>query len=219
MISGGVRGLQDTASAFTQIPSLLVQAGMGAMTEALTLISEILRKEHMEGPYPEEIQSRTGSLRSTFRRGSRDNIFQVRAEGTKIIGTFGSTDRRARILNEGGVIRPRNSRFLAVRTEFTKTSGGVVRAKYQQPLRQLPNTFVRMGSPRGGRQGRGTVFEKIGRRIIPIAWLVLYVLIKGRHYVEKTVAKATPQIGPIFERRLGMVITRLNQTIARIRGR
>ena len=215
-ITGKIQGLAETSSAISQIPSLLVQAGMAAMNETLTLLSKTVRDDFLRGPYPQEIERRSGSFRATFARGHADNIFQVRAEGTKIIGTFGSTDRRARILNEGGVIRPRNSRFLAVRTEFTKTSGGVVRAKYQQPLRQLPNTFVR---PIRAPRAKAAVFEKIGRRIIPIAWLVLYVLIKGRHYVEKTVSKATPQIGPIFERRFGMVITRLNQTLARVRGR
>jgi hypothetical protein len=216
-IRGKESGVNETSSAVNQIPSLLVQAGMGAMTEALELVSTILRKEHMEGPYPEEIQSRTGSLRSTFRRGHKDNIFDVKAEGTKIVGTFGSQDKRARILNEGGVIRPRHAQYLAVRTEFTKTAGGVVREKYRGPLRQVPHTFVRMGDPKGPRFARGTVFEKIGKKIIPIAWLVKYVLIKGRQYVQKTVAKATPRIPPIFERRFGEVLTRWQQTLQRFK--
>lgn len=216
MIGGRVKGLAETSSAMSQIPSLLVQAGMGAMTEVLTLLSEIVRKEHMEGPYPEEIQSRSGSFRASFRRGHRDNIFTVQAQGTKILGTFGSHDRRARILNEGGTIRPVRSQFLAIRSEFTKTSGGVVREKYQQPLRQLQHTFVRRIR---GRRAVAAVFERIGRRVVPIAWLVKEVFIRGRKFLQKTEQKATPQIGPIFERRFSMITTRFNQTLARLRGR
>lgn len=216
-VNGRLTGLAETASAISQIPSLLQQAGMGAMTESLELFSEVLRKEHMEGPYPEEIQSRTGSLRKTFRRGNPQNIFQVKAQGTKILGTFGSEDKRARILNEGGVIRPKTSQYLAVRTEFTKTPGGVVREKYRGPLRGVPNTFVRMGSAREGRQARGTVFEKIGKKIIPIAWLVLFVVIKGRRFMQKTQAKAEPKIPGIFARRFQSVLDRLQQTLDRLR--
>ncbi len=215
-ISGTAKGFSETASAFTQIPSLVKQAGMAAMTEVLELVSETLRKQYLEGPYPDEIQSRSGSFRSTFRRGHADNIWKVEAQGTKILGTFGSTDKRARILNDGGIIRPRNSRFLAVRTDFTKTAGGVVKPKYRGPLRSVPNTFVRMGSPKGGRQGRGTVFEKIGKKIIPIAWLVLFVLIKGRHFAEKTVAAVTPRVEEPFSRRFGEMISRLQQTLDRL---
>ena len=217
-IRGKISGVKETSSAISQIPSLLRQAAMGAMTESLELVSTTLRTEFLEGPYPTEIQSRSGSFRATFRRGQPKNIFRVAAEGSKITGTYGSEDIRGRILNDGGVIRPKSSKFLAVRTEFTKTPGGVVRPKYRGPLRGIPNTFVRMGSPRGGRQGRGTVFEKIGKRIIPIAWLVLYVVIKGRHFMEKTVTRASPQFGPIFQKRFDQIVTRMNDTLSRLRG-
>ena len=215
-IRGRVRGLQQTNAVVEHAKSLLLQAGHGAMTEALEMVSETLRKDYLAGPYPEEIQSRSGSFRATFRRGHRDNIFRVQSQGTKITGTFGSQDKRARILNDGGIIRPKTSQFLAVRSEFTKTAGGVVRQKYRESLRGLPNTFVR---PIRGRKAKAAVFERIGRRIIPIAWLVKFVFIKGRHYAEKTVARVGPSLPPIFRRRFDQVTTRLNQTLARIRGR
>jgi hypothetical protein len=217
-VMGKVTGLVETQSALSTLPSLFVQAGLGAMTESLEMISEILRKEHMEGPYPEEIQSRTGSFRKTFRRGQPNNIFQVTAQGSTITGTFGSTDKRARILNDGGVIYPRRGPFLAVRSDFTKTAGGVVQAKYQQPLRQIPNTFVRPIKRRRG-LAELAVWEKIGKKtIIPIAWLVRQTYHVGRKFMEKTSAKAGPMIPPIFERRFQMVIDRMNQTLAKIRG-
>lgn len=215
-IRGQVRGVQETNSAIGQILSLLIQAGEGAMTECLELLSKTVRQDFLEGPYPEEIQSRSGSLRATFRRGHKDNIFRVESQGTKIVGTFGSNDKRARILNEGGVIRPRASQFLAVRTDFTKTSGGVVRDKYRGPLRGLPNTFVR---PIRAPRAKAAVFEKIGKRIVPIAWLVRYVLIKGRHFMQKTRDTAAPQFEGIFRRRFQQVTDRMNQTLQRLRGR
>ena len=128
-----------------------------------------------------------------------------------MIGTFGSKDRRARILNDGGTIRPVRSQFLAIRTEFTKTPRGVVREKYQQPLRNLPNTFVHMRNAT-----HGTVFERIGRRIIPIAWLVKEVHIVGRNFMEKTQKVVEPLIPAIFQKRFDMLLTRLQETLRRI---
>ena len=215
-IKGKITGLAETSSALNQLPSLFQQAGIGAMTECLELYSEILRKEHMEGPYPDEIQSRSGSFRRTFRRGQPQNIFQVTARGSTITGTFGSEDQRARILNEGGVIYPRRGPFLAVRSSFTKTAGGVVQAKYQQPLRQLPNTFVRRIHHRRG-TAEAAVFEKRGRLIVPIAWLVRQVYIKGRQFMAKTLTKAAPRMPAIFERRFHMISEQMQKMLARFK--
>lgn len=213
-VRGRVTGVQETNSALSSIPSLLRQAAQGAMVECLELLSTTIRQDFLEGPYPEEIQSRTGSFRRTFRRGQPQNIFRVEAKGTMITGTFGSEDQRARILNDGGIIRPTRSQYLAVRTDFTKTAGGVVRAKYQQPLRGLPNTFVR---PIRAPKAKAAVFERLGKRVIPIAWLVKEVFIRGRHYLDKGLAKASPQFVPIFQKRFDQVIDRFNTTIARLR--
>jgi hypothetical protein len=216
-IRGKISGLAETSSAISMIPSLLKQAGLAAMTESLELFSSILRTEHLEGPYPGEIQSRSGSFRSTFRRGHPDNIFRVESQGTKITGTYGSKDKRGRLLDQGGVNYPRSGPFLAVRSEFTKTPGGVVRAKYQQPLRQIPNTFVRPIKKRRG-LAELAVWEKIGGTIIPIAWLVRQTFHVGRKFMSKTEAKAGPRIPEIFERRFQIVIDRMNQTLAKLRG-
>ena len=210
-LRGNVRGLSETVSAIGQLPSLLKQAGEGAMREVLELVSKTVRDDYLRGPYPDEIERRTGSFRATFARGHADNIFEVRSQGTTITGTFGSKDRRARILNDGGIIRPKTSQFLAVRTDFTKTSGGVVRPKYRGPLRGIPHTFVVM---RGA--SKGTVFERIGKRIFPIAWLVKQVFIRGRKYMEKTVNAVRPRIQEPFERRFGQVVSRLQDTLNRL---
>lgn len=215
-VTGQVSGLQETSSALQMLPSLLQQAAQAAMTQSLQLLSTTVREKYLMGPYPEQIERRTGSFRATFARGHPLNIWQVRAQGTQVLGTFGSSDRRARILNDGGVIRPVRSQYLAVRTEFTKDSRGAVRAKYQQPLRQLHNTFVR---PIRAPSAVAAVFERIGRRVVPIAWLVRFVLIRGRKFMESTQRDATPGIQMIFQQRMDVLITRMNDTLARIRGR
>jgi hypothetical protein len=219
-IKGQILGVRETVAAFAGIPSILRQAGQSAMTESLALFSKTVRDVYLVGPYPEYIERRTGSFRATFARGHADNIWKVEAQGSAVMGTFGSQDRRARILNDGGTIRSsRPGGYLAVRTEYTKDARGAVRAKYQQPLRNLPNTFVRMGPPRGGRQLRGTVFEKFGKRIVPIAWLVSYVVIIGRRFMERCEQQVGPRIPAIFQQKFNTVLTQLQNTLNRIGGR
>lgn len=215
IIRGSITGLAETSNAFTMLPSLLNQMAQAAMRESLEHVGESIRG-FLVGPYPEFIERRSGSFIATFRRGNSQNIFTVTSQGSVVTGTTGSTDIRGHILNDGGVIRPKTSQFLAVRTEFTKTPRGVVQAKYQQPLRNIPNTFVVMGSPKNGRQGRGTVFERRGKRIVPIAWLVKYVVIVGRKFMQKGEAKATPGIQAIFQSRVDAVLTRFNETLKRV---
>jgi hypothetical protein len=187
------------------------------MTESLALFSKTVRDVYLVGPYPTEIERRRGSFRATFARGHADNIWKVEAQGSAVMGTFGSQDRRARILNDGGTIRSsRPGGYLAVRTEYTKDARGAVRAKYQQPLRNLPNTFVR---PIRAPKAHAAVFERIGRRVVPIAWLVKEVFIKGRRFMEKTRAVVEPKIPAIFQQKFNTVFTQLQNTLNRIGGR
>lgn len=218
MIQGRQRGTAETQAALPQLMSVIRQAAVGAMTASLELFSRTLRQQYLRGPYPTEIERRTGSFAATFQRGHAENIFEVRQQGHVITGRFGSTDRRARILDEGGVIRPRHGTYLAVRSDFTKTSGGVVRAKYQQPLRNLPNTFVRsIRAPKA----KAAVFERLGRgrtaRVIPIAWLVTEVTITGRKFMEKTVNATRVGITEIWNTRLQAPLQRLQSTLGRLR--
>jgi hypothetical protein len=206
---GSVRGLAETSSAINQLPSLLQQMGQAAMRESLEHVGESVRS-FLVGPYPTEIERRSGSFIASFRRGHAQNIWQVQAQGTQVIGTFGSNDQRAHILNDGGTIRPVRSQFLAVRTEFTKTGRGVVKEKYRQPLRNLPNTFVR---PISAPKAVAAVFERIGKRVVPIAWLLKEVTIIGRKFMQKGEAKATPGIQSIFQARVDAVLTRFNETL------
>src|SRR5262245_25590627 len=117
IIKGQIQGLQETSSALTQLPSLITQMGEAAMRESLEHMGESIRS-FLTGPYPENIERRSGSFIATFRRGHDLNIFTVSSQGTTVTGTFGSNDPRARILNEGGTIRPVRSQYLAVRSEF-----------------------------------------------------------------------------------------------------
>jgi hypothetical protein len=212
-MGGKMAGVASTQSAIGQIPGLLQQAGEAAMREGLEHLSQVIRDDYLQGPYPEEIERRSGRFRATFRRGDRDNIFQVTSEGTKILGTFGSRDVRAPILDQGGVIRPTRSQFLAVRTDVTKDSRGVVKAKYRGPLRALPNTFVR---PIRAPKAKAAVFERIGTMVHAIAWLVKEVFIPGRQYAQKGVTKATPGIVQRFQVRFDAVLNRANEMLRKL---
>ena len=145
--------------------------------------------------------------------GTCDNIwrFSTRDQRTRHVWL---KDKRARILNDGGTIGPCAASSWRFGREFTKTRRGVVRAKYQQPLRNIPNTFVVM---RGS--NKGTVFERIGKRIVPIAWLRKFVFIRGRKFMEKTERFATAAVYRIFQARMTMLVTRLNDTLSRFGGR
>jgi len=210
-VDGKLSGVQPTMSAVSSIPSLIRQAGEAAMTEGLEILSTTLRTDFLQGPYPTEIERRSGRFRASFKRGDKDNIFRVKSEGTKIVGTLGSQDVRAHILDQGGTIRPTRSQFLAIRTDFTLTGRGVVREKYRGPLRGLPNTFVQRT-----RSGKLGVFEKFGKRIELIAVLVKSVFIRGRHFMDKGVSKATPAIVEHFNVRFQAVFTRLNDTLRKL---
>src|SRR5262245_54737271 len=110
-ITGKVSGVEPTISALRQLPSLLRQAAEAAMREAPELISLTARTEYLSGPFPHRLQPRSGRLRASLRRGDRDNIFEVRSQGTTVQGTLGTNVPYARIQEEGGIIRPRRGQY------------------------------------------------------------------------------------------------------------
>lgn len=227
-IRGKISGLDQTMSAISQLPSLLQQAGIGGMTETLTLFSKTVREKFLKGPYPQEIERRTGSFAATFSRGNTENIFTVEARGSMVVATFGSQDIRARVLNEGtgylpgGVIKSkRPGGYLAIPTDAARTSPrGPLKAQYRnRSWRDVPNTFV-------GRSRRGGLFiaqrsigsgRRRGSGFVVLAILVKEVRIAGRHFMEKTLAVVQPLIPGIFQTRFDRIIQRANETIAKIR--
>src|SRR5262245_46471028 len=152
-------------SAFGGFPSLLRQAGEGAMRESLLIISAISHEEYLSGPYPHRLQPRTGRLRASMRRGDKDNIFEVRSQGTQVIGTLGTNVPYARIHEVGGIIKPVKGQYLAIPTALAKTQRGVVKAEFNRPLRQIPGLFLmrsRAGNLGGyRRRGRRGVLERL----------------------------------------------------------
>jgi hypothetical protein len=209
-LSGKVDGMGPTISAIAQIPSLLRQGFIKAMTQGLEDISEVTRRDYLSGPYPTHLQPRTQRLRASMRRSDRDNIFRVDARETTVIGELGTQVIYGRIHEVGGVIRPKHGLYLAIRTEFTKTGGGVVRPQYRGPLRLVPNTFVRRTST-----GSLGVFQRIGQRVMAIAWLVKQVTIPARPYLGPGVQKAFPRVVARFQAVVDAISRAATETLRR----
>jgi hypothetical protein len=217
--SGRLAGVAQTVSAIGQIPSLLEQGAIKAMTQGLELLSSTIRQEFLVGPYPAEIQSRSGGFRATFVRGHRENIFKVESRGTQILGTFGSNDVRAQVLDEGtgslpgGVIRPVRSKYLYIPVSFAKTASGATKRAYLQP-RAIPNTFVRP-NPRGG----FFLFQRMRQKVIELIGLLKSsVKITGRHFMQKGLNRSLPGIEQGFRTMVTTIVDRANQTLSRLRG-
>src|SRR5215510_327317 len=147
-VRGSIRGVPPTIAALSQLPSLLRQAAEAAMRESLELISETARTKYLAGPYPSLLQPRTQRLRASVGRGDRDNIFEVKTQGTVVTGTLGTKVVYARVHEEGsgylpgGVIKPTRGQYLAIPTDLAKTTGGVVKAEYHKPLRSIPGLYL-----------------------------------------------------------------------------
>lgn len=201
-IGGRVNGQRQTVETFLQVKSLVQQGGQRTMHKSLDYVSEVMRRDFLSGPYPTEIERRSGSFAATWRRGHPQNIHEVRSQGLSFIGRLGSEDRRARILAVGGTIRPTGGRrFLTIPTGFAKTATGQVKAEYRRPAREIPNTFlIRRGTrltiwqSTGQRRRRGRLSEVAK----PIFFLVPSVTIRGRFYHTKTERKADPGVQALW---------------------
>lgn len=222
-VSGRMTGAAQVVSAIAQIPSLLSQGAERAMHESLQIVSTVARGTYLSGPYPTRLQPRTGRLRASLRRGDRENIWQVRRQGTTITGELGTSTVYARIHEEGGVIRPVRGRYLAIPTAFAMTSSGVLKREYQGGLRQIPHTFF-IRSRTGGlslwqrtaaRRVRGAKLSSVAK---PLFWLVRQVRLPKRPFLRPAVEQSRPQITERFQVMVNTVITRANETIRKIRG-
>lgn len=219
-VNGELRGVSTMISALSQIPSLLQQGGIRAMTESLELVSATTRREFLSGPYPTHLEPRTGRLRASLRRGDRDNIFRVAAQGSQITGEFGTSVVYARIHEVGGVITPKHGQYLAIPTGFAKTSGGVLKTAYNRPLRQIPNTFLLR--TRGGLMlwerlsGRGGGRRRLSEVARPLFRLVRRVVIPARPYLAPSAQQSEAGIAGIFTAMVQRLIDRANDTLRRI---
>jgi phage gpG-like protein len=96
----------------------------------------------------------------------------------------------AAIHEVGGVIQPRNGKYLAV-----PISGGPADKKFFggfQP-RKFENTFI---FPRLSSGGNMLVFQRIGRRIVPLWTLLDQVEIPPREWMSKSIDEALPTLWP-----------------------
>jgi hypothetical protein len=223
-LSAKFDGIAPMASAISQIPSLIEQGAIRATTQGLELISKTMRERFLSGPYPENVEARSGHLRATWKRGHADNVFTVVTQGPLITGTLGSKAVQARILNEGsaylpgGVIRPTHGQYLAIPTALAKSGSGVVKAEYRKPLRQIPNLYLART-----RSGKLYAAERIsGRRSSRLQrilfWLVRSVTIKGRFYIDKSVNTSRAEVIGLFQVMITTIVDRTNQTIGKARG-
>lgn len=224
-INGGVRGQRETIDGFGQIKSLIRQGGQRSMTKSLEHLSEVVRKDYLSGPYPTEVERRSGSFQATWRRGGKENIFEVTSKGMTFEGKLGSTDRRARILAVGGTIRPTGGRkFLTIPTGFAKTPTGQTKREYMRPARQIPNTFLTRNKSTGqltiwqATAPRRRSSQRLSEVAKPIFFLVREVTIKGRFYHTKAEKKATPGVNKIWQDDMTLLVKRGQETLNRIRA-
>lgn len=111
---------------------------------------------------------------------------------TAIIGSGVRTGRRipyANIQETGGTIRAKNSKYLTIPLDAAKTSGG--RAK-KTSARAYSDTFVRKTN------GNLIIFQKRGKRAVPLFLLKEKVSIPGTKYMSSTLAEKNVRIGQIL---------------------
>lgn len=212
-INGHVRGQVESIAAIQQIPSLLQQGALRAMTESLQLVSATSQREFLSGPYPTHLQPRTRRLRASMKRGDRDNIFRVDAQDTRIIGEVGTNVEYARIHEVGGIIRPKRGQFLAIPTEAIKTPTGLIQSRYRvESFRQVPNTFIRRS-----RSGSPGIYERFSGGIRRIAHLLRQVTMPPRPFLGTALQRSQTSITERFQLMVQTIIDRANQTLRNVR--
>lgn len=108
--------------------------------------------------------ARTGTLRRSF-------MFKVFGKTlAELNGIYFSDSVYARIHEEGGLIRPTRSRYLAIPLDAVKTPSGVPRGS----PRDFPNTFIRR------KGGSLLIMQTQGERAVPLFALVSSVTIPPR---------------------------------------
>jgi hypothetical protein len=214
-VRGAINGASQTVSALSTLPGLLVQTSIGAVTEILVRISRVSRDEYLSGPFPHRLEPRSGRLRASMRRGDSDNLFEVKAQGTKITGVIGTKVPYAKTHEFGGIIKPTKGQYLAIPTSLAKTPRGIIKAEFNRPLRSIPGLFL-MRSKRGNlgayrRRGRRGALERLFS-------LVRQVRIFPRPFLHTAVNRVRPEIPTIFMNRFDQVLKRMQETISRVRG-
>lgn len=145
-------------------------AYLRAMQFATAEVEARLR-ENLAGPI---LRRRTGHL-------SRSVGSMIVTENNNISATIGSgvrTGQRvvyANILETGGVIRPKNARYLTIPLRAAMTGSGVVRRR----ARDWPNTFIE----------NGIIYQRRGENAVPLFVLRRSVRIPPFRYMARTVTE------------------------------
>ena len=118
--------------------------------------------QRLRGPV---LKSRTGRLAASLTYAESPRKLVVSAGGK---GPAGDAVRYARIHHRGGVIRPKNRKFLTI-----PFPGGQADRKVALRARDFKNTFV----------AKGMIFQKRGERVEPLFILKRKVLVPKRQYL------------------------------------
>lgn len=136
------------------------------------------------------LRRRTGNLAKSMQW----RVATTNAGTAAYIGANVLSGRRipyANILETGGTIRPKKSKFLTMPLPAAMTGAGVT--KYPS-ARDYPNTFVARSD-----SGKLMIFQKQGKkRILPLFMLLKKVEIRPHRYLSTTLAQVKPRIFQIM---------------------
>jgi hypothetical protein len=199
-------------AALAQLPAVLMDEMDAAARASAFMVTRTAQKNYLSGPRPSRLGVVTNRLRGSLSEGDPNFIFDVQRQQARVTVTAGTNVSYA-ITHEppGGrpetIIKPKKGKYLAVPSSFATTAAGALKDKYNRPLRQVANTFVRsIKAPKA----EAAVFERIGKRIIPIAWLVKSVTIKARPFLAPALRDSTQWITERFQQGLRRVEKRIN---------
>lgn len=179
--------IKDTATkklrdAEKQLPLAL----MRGVKDSLVIVEGQAKRNVMTGG-GSGLHVRTGHLhRSITYEGPK-------RRGRKIIGAVGTNIPYGPSHEFGATIRPKTAKFLTIPLPAAKTAAGAGRGR----ARDFPNTFVRRS-----KAGNLILFQKIGKRIIPLFVLKKMVKIPKRPWLKPGVTKSVPRIVKAISRRI-----------------
>jgi phage gpG-like protein len=161
----------DLAKVLRKMNALSVKDRSGKIFQAFQDSGALLANRLGRAAGGKILKSRTGDLRKSI--GSK-----VVQNGEDISATVGSGTltggrmKYASIHEHGGVIRPKNGRFIAIPLQAARTPAGVARGT----PRSYQNTFI----------AKRVIWQRIGKNIIPLFALKRSVTIPATHYMSRT---------------------------------
>lgn len=149
------------------------------MEKACQYLNRYIRNNKLRGGKP--LRSRSNALRNSFG-------YTIEGKGDNVIGRVGSRLPYSAVHETGKTIKSKPGRSLVVPQKAALTGTGQLR----KPPKQWDNTFV----------AKGTIFQRKGKKIIPLFLLRKQVVIPAR-----------PYIGPAIEETRNRIIDIIGETI------